>query len=311
MKTVETSKSNNKIKITPTIIQTVKESVELIEEKDSQEQLIKKLSITSTDIRLDNIDNEMNLYNVDNNGSNILTLDNYIGQQKIVDLLRVSISAAIKRNEVLGHILLVGERGSGKTTLIDTIANEMNTQAKKVSFSTIKKESELATILSCLCQGEILVIENFNKIPFDCISLLSSAMDNYYFDIKIGKGPSARNIRFDLPPFTIIAVMEENQSIPQELMDCFSIVASMERYSPLELCNLAMKYADSIKVEITKDAALCLVKYADGSYRNMTKIIKRAADFALIRNNNIIDTNIANTVIETLGLFRITIIKDD
>lgn len=143
MKTVEMSKSNNKIKITPTIIHSIKESVELIEEEYPQEQLIQNSLTTSTVIELKNTDNEMNLNNVENNNSNILTLDNYIGQQKIVDLLRISISAAIKRGEVLGHILLVGERGSGKTTLIETIANEMNTQVKIVSCSTKKKESEL------------------------------------------------------------------------------------------------------------------------------------------------------------------------
>ena len=106
-------------------------------------------------------------------------------------------------------------------------------------------------------------------------------------------------------------IFEYLNGIPQELMDCFSIVASMKRYSQLELFNLVMKFADAINVEITKDATLCLVKYADGSYRNMENIIKRATDFALIRYNSIIDSNIANTVIKTLDLFRIASIKDN
>ena len=147
-----------------------------------------------------------------------VTLDTFIGQSKTIEALKVSIAAAKMREETLGHVLLSGPRGSGKCTLAISIADELGSTMHISSFNAIRNASDLAAILTNLEVGDILVIENFDAIRQDCVELLCTAMESFCMDIIIGKGPTARSIRLDLPAFTLIGIMDVKRKLPEKLL---------------------------------------------------------------------------------------------
>lgn len=230
-----------------------------------------------------------------------VTLDTFIGQSKISETLKVSISAAKIRKETLGHILLSGPRGSGKGTLVNAIAAELDTSIHISSFNAIRNASDFAAILTNLSEGNILVIENFDAIRQDCVELLCTAMESFCMDIIIGKGPTARSIRLDLPAFTLIGVMDVKRKLPEKLLSCFSICASLTDYSTHELIQLAQKWCAMQSTEITGSALEKIALYADGSNRKLTNTLKRARDFAIITNNGVISPEIADKTINSLS----------
>lgn len=146
------------------------------------------------------------------------------------------------RNEILGHMLFVGPRGSGKNTLINAIVNEINTTMRISSFNAIRNVSDLAATLTNLESDSILVIENFDAIKHDCAELLCTAMEDCCIDIIIGKGPTARSVRLDLPPFILIGVMDVNSKVPDNLLSCFSACYYLSDYSTDELVQLSKKW---------------------------------------------------------------------
>ena len=170
-------------------------------------------------------------------------MDTFIGQSKTIETLKVSIAAAKMREEPLGHVLLSGPRGSGKATLAISIADELGSTMRISSFNAIQNSSDLAAILTSLAVGDILVIENFDGIRQDCVELLCTALESFCMDIIIGKGPTARSIRLDLPAFTLIGVMDVKRKLPEKLLSCFSICESLTDYSTHELIQLAQSGA--------------------------------------------------------------------
>lgn len=229
-----------------------------------------------------------------------ITLDTFIGQTPIIETLKVSIAAAKMRNEILGHILLCGPRGCGKDTLIDAIADELGVCKRVSSFNAIRNVSDLAMTLTNLEEGNILVIENFDAIRQDCIELLCTAMEDFYIDIIIGKGPAARSIRLDLPVFTLVGIMDTQIKLPEKLLSCFSVCTILSDYATDELIQLARKWCVLNSANITDDAAKRIALYADGSNRKLTNALKRARDFASVINNGVINVDIADKTVESL-----------
>jgi Holliday junction DNA helicase RuvB len=229
-----------------------------------------------------------------------MALDDIIGQQKFIETIKVSIAASRMRGEILPHILLVGPRGSGKSTLVKAIANEIGVNIQTVSFSALRTPSDLEPILTRISEGDIVFIENFDSVKQSHADILTPAMDSFSMDIVIGKGASARNIHLDLPRFTVIATMDSEKKIPSKLRGCFSIYWRMLDYTKDELQELSKRFAFDSNVEITDEAVVEIANHAEGSYRKLTTIMKRSRDFSIIKGNGIIDVDIVKQVFETL-----------
>ena len=229
-----------------------------------------------------------------------MVLDDIIGQQKFIETIKVSIAASRMRGEILPHILLIGPRGSGKSTLVKAIANEIGVNIRIVSFSALRTPSDLESMLTCISDGDIVFIENFDSVKQSYADILTPAMDSFSMDIVLGKGASARNIHLDLPRFTVIATMDSEKKIPNKLRACFSICWRMLDYTKDELQELSKKFALDSNVEITDEAVIEVANQAEGSYRKLTTIMKRSRDFSMIKGKGIIDLDIVRQVFETL-----------
>lgn len=181
---------------------------------------------------------------------------------------------------------------------MNAIALETGAAVKATSFHALKKESELCALLTSLGSGDFLLIDHFDSIKAELLNPLCSAMEELFLDIVIGKGPSARNVRLDLPCFTLIGVTESEKDLPKKLLDCFPIIARMGEYTEEELVCLSKAFALKMQVEITDEAARRIAVQADGSYRKLTNYLKRARDFATVKNNGVIDDGIIGTIVD-------------
>ena len=229
-----------------------------------------------------------------------VTLDTFIGQQNIIENLKISIAAAKMRKETLGHILLSGSKGSGKSALAYAVADELNVNISISSFNEIRTPSDLAAVLTSLNEGDVLIVENFDAITPECAELFYSAMKMFCMNVVVGKGPSARNIRLDLPSFTLIAIMDIKRSVIPKLMDCFFLNIALMGYSTDELIQLAKRWSLLNNTDITDEAAKIIALYADGSNRRLTNVLKRARDFATIINNGTINLDVADKTINAM-----------
>ena len=229
-----------------------------------------------------------------------MVLDDIIGQQKFIETMKVSIAASRMIGEILPHILLVGPRGSGKSTLVKAIANEIGVNIQTISFSALRMPSDLEPILTRISEGDIVFIENFDSVKQSHADILTPAMDSFSMDIVIGKGAYAKSIHLDLPHFTVIATMDSEKKIPSKLRGCFSIYWRMLDYTKDELQELSKRFALDSNVEITDEAVVEIVNHAEGSYRKLTTIMKRSRDFSMIKGKEIIDLDIVRQVFETL-----------
>ena len=227
-------------------------------------------------------------------------LDDIIGQQKFIETMKVSIAASRMRGEILPHILLVGPRGSGKSTLVKAIANEIGVNIQTISFSALRTPSDLEPILTRISEGDIVFIENFDSVKQSHADILTPAMDSFSMDIVVGKGAYAKSIHLDLPHFTVIATMDSEKKIPSKLRGCFSICWRMLDYTKDELQELSKRFALDSNVEITDEAVVEIVNHAEGSYRKLTTIMKRSRDFSMIKGDGVIDLDIVKQVFETL-----------
>ena len=229
-------------------------------------------------------------------------LDDYIGQQKAKDNLRIYIEAAKLRNEVLDHVLFYGPPGLGKTTLAGIIANEMNVNIKITSGPAIEKPGEMAAILNNLQDGDLLFVDEIHRLNRQVEEVLYPAMEDYVIDIMIGKGASARSIRLDLPKFTLVGATTRAGLLTAPLRDRFGVVHRLELYSVEELAKIVTRSASKLDVEIDEKGALEIARRSRGTPRLANRLLKRVRDFAQIKYDGVITDLVASDALDLLDV---------
>ena len=221
-------------------------------------------------------------------------LTDYIGQEKAKENLEIYIKAARERGESLDHVLLYGPPGLGKTTLAGIIANEMNVNFRVTSGPAIEKPGDLAALLTNLNEGDVLFIDEIHRLNRSVEEVLYPAMEDNALDIIIGKGPSARSIRLDLPKFTLVGATTRAGQLSAPLRDRFGVILRLELYTPEELSQIVTRSAGILGIDIEKYGALEIASRSRGTPRIANRLLKRARDFAQVIGNGIIDEESAD-----------------
>lgn len=229
-------------------------------------------------------------------------LDEYIGQAKVKENMKIFIEAAKRRGEVLDHVLLYGPPGLGKTTLAGVIANEMNVSIRITSGPAIEKQGDLAALLTSLQDGDILFIDEIHRLSKQVEEVLYPAMEDYSLDIIIGKGPSARSIRLDLPKFTLIGATTRAGQLTAPLRDRFGVNSRLELYTPEELQLIALRSAGILSIKIEEDGAMEIAKRSRGTPRIVNRLLKRVRDFAEVMADGIIDKKVADMALKRMEI---------
>lgn len=259
--------------------------------------------VISTQIQEEDIKNEKTL--------RPLTLDEYIGQEKIKQNLRVFIQAAKQRGEALDHVLFYGPPGLGKTTLAGIIANEMGVHLKVTSGPAIGKPGEMAAILSNLQEGDLLFIDEIHRLNRQVEEVLYPAMEDFAIDIMIGKGSSARSIRLDLPHFTLVGATTRAGLLSAPLRDRFGVVHHLEYYTPDELQTIIQQSAKKLDVEIDGEGAKEMASRSRGTPRLANRLLKRVRDFAQVRYDGVITKEVASFALDLLEVDSLGLDKND
>ena len=228
------------------------------------------------------------------------SLDEYVGQSEIKENLRVFIKSALMREESLDHILLYGPPGLGKTTLAYIIANELGSNIKTASGPSIEKTGDLAAILSTLEEGDVLFIDEIHRIPRYIEEVLYPAMEDYYLDIIVGTEGSSRNIKINLPHFTLVGATTRAGDLSSPLRDRFGIIAKLNYYTEEELYQIIKRTSKVLDTPITDDAARELASRSRGTPRIANRLFKRGRDFALVYSGGIINEEILNSSLDRL-----------
>lgn len=228
------------------------------------------------------------------------SLDEYIGQSEIKENLRVFIKSAIIRGESLDHILLYGPPGLGKTTLAYIIANELGSNIKTASGPSIEKTGDLAAILSTLEEGDVLFIDEIHRIPRYIEEVLYPAMEDYYLDIVVGSEGSSRNIKINLPHFTLVGATTRAGDLSSPLRDRFGIISKLNYYTEEELYKIIKRTSKVLNTPITDESARILARRSRGTPRIANRLFKRIRDFALVYSDGIITEEILNSSLERL-----------
>lgn len=228
------------------------------------------------------------------------SLDEYVGQSEIKENLRVFIKSALMREESLDHILLYGPPGLGKTTLAYIIANELGSNIKTASGPSIEKTGDLAAILSTLEEGDVLFIDEIHRIPRYIEEVLYPAMEDYYLDIIVGTEGSSRNIKINLPHFTLVGATTRAGDLSSPLRDRFGIIAKLNYYTEEELYQIIKRTSKVLDTPITDDAARELASRSRGTPRIANRLFKRVRDFALVMGSGHIDLDIAKLSLDKL-----------
>lgn len=210
-------------------------------------------------------------------------LSQYIGQQTVKENLSIFIEAATMRGEALDHVLLYGPPGLGKTTLAAIIANEMGVEFRSTSGPAIERAGDLAAILSSLEPGDVLFIDEVHRLPRVVEEVLYPAMEDFFLDIVIGTGPSARSVKIDLPPFTLVGATTRAGLLSAPLRDRFGVLSRLEFYNPDELCDIIERTALIFDTSITNEAANEIARRARGTPRIANRLLKRVRDIAQVR----------------------------
>ena len=229
-------------------------------------------------------------------------LEDYIGQAKAKEMLKIYIEAAKARGEALDHLMFYGPPGLGKTTLAGIIANEMNVNMKITSGPAIEKPGEMAAILNNLQEGDVLFVDEIHRLNRQVEEVLYPAMEDYAIDIMIGKGASARSIRLDLPKFTLVGATTRAGMLTAPLRDRFGVVTRMEYYTVEELKMIILRSAKVLEVGIDENGAYAMARRSRGTPRLANRLLKRVRDFAQVKYNGYITEEVADYALDLLDV---------